>query len=111
MADLTKTEEQEVEKSLDEEAEKMPHTSEADLGAGGEDNDGSASGAVQSAESEKEADSGNQDDSTKRKNLDPEDEPGKRVSIINLGCAQILVSKLQLEKILQLFMLNICEPI
>ncbi|XP_064006342.1 mRNA cap guanine-N7 methyltransferase [Pogoniulus pusillus] len=79
MADLTKTEEQEVEKSLDEEAEKMPHTSEADLGAGGEDNDGSASGAVQSTESEKEVDSGNQDDSTKRKNLDPEDEPGKRL--------------------------------
>lgn len=79
MADLTKTEEHEAEKSLDEEAEKMPPTSEEDLGAGEEGNDGSASGAVQSTESEKEVDSGNQDGGVKRKNLDAEDEPGKRL--------------------------------
>ncbi|XP_068003775.1 mRNA cap guanine-N7 methyltransferase [Melanerpes formicivorus] len=79
MADITKTEEQEVEKTLDEEAEKMPHTSEADVGVGGEGNDGSTSGAVPSTESEKEVDSGNQDGGAKRKNLDPEDEPDKRL--------------------------------
>ena len=83
MADLTKTEEQEVEKSLDEEVEKTPRTLEADSGVGGEGNS-STSGTVHStAEEENEVDSGNQDDRAKRKTSDPEDEPPKKaVSII-----------------------------
>uniref|UniRef100_A0A8C4U005 mRNA cap guanine-N(7) methyltransferase n=1 Tax=Falco tinnunculus TaxID=100819 RepID=A0A8C4U005_FALTI len=77
MADLTKTEEQEVEKSLDEEVEKTPHTLEADSGVGWE-GDSSTSGTVHSTENEKEVVSDNQDGRAKRKNLDPEDEPPKK---------------------------------
>lgn len=83
MADLTKTEEQEVEKSLDEEVEKTPCTLEAESGVGWQ-GDSSTSGTVHSTESEKEADSGNQDGRAKRKNLDPEDEPPKKVVSIIL---------------------------
>lgn len=83
MADLTKTEEQEVEKSLDEEVEKTPCTLEAESGIGWQ-GDSSTSGTVHSTESEKEADSGNQDGRAKRKNLDPEDEPPKKVVSIIL---------------------------
>ncbi|XP_059671186.1 mRNA cap guanine-N7 methyltransferase isoform X3 [Gavia stellata] len=86
MADITKTEEQEVEKSLDEEVEKTPHTLEADSGIGWE-GDGSTSGTVHSTENEKEVDSVNQDGRAKRKNLDPEDEPPKKVREVGHGQA------------------------
>ncbi|KAM6135485.1 mRNA cap guanine-N(7) methyltransferase isoform 1-T1 [Pterocles gutturalis] len=78
MADLTKTEEQEVEKSLDEEVEKTACTSEADSGSGCEGGS-TTSGTVHSTENTKEVDSDNQDVRGKRKNLDPEDEPSKKV--------------------------------
>lgn len=76
MADVTKTEEQEAEKSLDEEVEKTPHALESASGLGCEGNS-SASGTEQSTENEKEVDSG--DGRAKRKNLDAEDEPSKKV--------------------------------
>lgn len=80
MADLTKTEEQDVEKSVDEEVEETPRTSEADSGVGWE---GDSSASVHSAEKEKEVESDHQGGGTKRKNLDLEDEPHKKlVSII-----------------------------
>lgn len=75
MADVTKTEEQEAGKSLDEEVEKRPHALESASGLGCEGNS-SASGTEQSTENEKEAD---QDGRAKRKNLDAEDEPSKKV--------------------------------
>ncbi|XP_010146810.1 PREDICTED: mRNA cap guanine-N7 methyltransferase [Eurypyga helias] len=77
MADLTKTEEQEVEKSLDEEVEKTPCTLEADSDIGCK-GDSSAAGAVHSTGNEKEDDSGNQNN-RKKKNLDAEDEPPEKV--------------------------------
>ncbi|XP_074678597.1 mRNA cap guanine-N(7) methyltransferase isoform X5 [Strix aluco] len=86
MADLTKTEEQEVEKSLDEEVEKTPRSLEADSGIGWEGNS-STSGTVHSTENEKEVGSGSQDGRAKRKNLDPEDEPPKEVREIGHGQA------------------------
>ncbi|XP_074998246.1 mRNA cap guanine-N(7) methyltransferase isoform X4 [Calonectris borealis] len=86
MADITKIEEQEVEKSLDEEVEKTPRTLEADSGIGWE-GDSSTSGTVHATENEKEVDSVNQDGRAKRKNLDPEDEPPKKVHEIGHGQA------------------------
>lgn len=81
MAEVTKTEEQQVEKSL-EEVERTPHALESASGVGCEGNS-SASGTEQSTENDKEVDSCNQDGSAKRKNLDSEDEPPKKaVSII-----------------------------
>lgn len=80
MADFTKTEEQDVEKSVDEEVEKTPHTSEADSGVGWE---GNSSASVHSAEKEEEVESDHQGGGTKKKNLDLEDEPRKKlVSIV-----------------------------
>ncbi|KFO97383.1 mRNA cap guanine-N7 methyltransferase, partial [Calypte anna] len=86
MADLTKTEERQEEKSLDEEVEKTPHTLEADsdnqLYSGGE-GDSSTSGTVHSTENDKEVDNGNQGGRLKRKKLDDEDEPPQKlVSVI-----------------------------
>lgn len=78
MADVTKTEEQEAGKSLDEEVEKRPHALESASGLGCEGNS-SASGTEQSTENEKEVDSGDHDGRAKRKNLDAEDEPSKKV--------------------------------
>ncbi|XP_015472653.1 mRNA cap guanine-N7 methyltransferase isoform X4 [Parus major] len=86
MAEVTKTEEQQVEKSLDGEVEKTPHASESASGVGCEDNS-SASGTEQSTENEKEVDSGNQECRAKRKNLDSEDEPSKKVHVIGHGQA------------------------
>lgn len=78
MADVTKTEELQVEKSLDEEVEKTPHALESAAGLGCEGNS-SASGTEQSTENEKEVDSGDQDSRAKKRNLDSEDEPSKKV--------------------------------
>ncbi|KAF4788915.1 mRNA cap guanine-N7 methyltransferase [Turdus rufiventris] len=86
MAEVTKTEEQQAEKSLDEDVEKAPHALESALGVGGEGNS-SASGTDQSIENEKQVDSGQQDGRAKRKNLDSEDEPSKKVSVIGHGQA------------------------
>ncbi|KAM6277379.1 mRNA cap guanine-N(7) methyltransferase isoform 2-T3 [Spheniscus humboldti] len=86
MADVTKIEEQEAEKSLDEEVEKTPRTLEADSGIGWE-GDSSTSGTVLSTENEKEVDSVNRDGRARRKNLDSEDEPPKKVRGIGHGQA------------------------
>lgn len=97
MAEVTKTEERQVEKSLDEEVEKTPHASESASGVGCEGNS-SASGTEQSTENEKgvqqstENEKGDQDGRAKRKNLDSEDGPSKKVVSI-LSCFQILFSK------------------
>ncbi|XP_065524003.1 mRNA cap guanine-N7 methyltransferase isoform X1 [Lathamus discolor] len=79
MADLTNSEEQEVEKILDEEVERTPGTSEADSGIG-QEGDSSTSGTVQSTANEKEVHSGNQDGAARGKNLDSEDEPPKKAT-------------------------------
>lgn len=82
MADLTKSEEQAVEKSLNEEVEKTPGTSEANSDIS-QEGDSSTSGTVHSTANEKEVHSGNQDGTAERKNLGSEDEPPKKsVSII-----------------------------
>ncbi|KAK2514314.1 mRNA cap guanine-N7 methyltransferase [Columba livia] len=85
MADVTKTEEQEIEKSLDEEVEKTPHPLEADSGIC-QEGDSSTSGTVHSTENEKD-DIGKQDSTAKRKNLDPGDEPPKKIREIGHGQA------------------------
>lgn len=86
MAEVTKTEEQQAEKSLDEDVEKAPHALESALGVGGEGNS-SASGTDQSTENEKQVDSGQQDGRAKRKNLDSEDEPSKKV--VSIICYEL----------------------
>lgn len=100
MAEVTKTEEQETEKSLDEEVEKTPHPLEADSGIG-QEGDGSASGTAHSTENEKEDDIGDEDSRAKRKNLDPEDGPPKKVvSIICFEpCSNTCFKALAQEKI------------
>lgn len=100
MADLTNSEEKEAEKSLDEEVEKTPATLEADSGVS-QEGDSSASGTVHSTANEKEVHSGNQDGSTKGKNLDSEDEPRKKaVSIIYFElCSNPCFKALAQEKI------------
>lgn len=99
MADVTKTEEQEIEKSLDEEVEKTPHPLEADSGIR-QEGDSSTSGTVHSTENEKD-DTGKQDSTAKRKNLDPGDEPPKKiVSIICFEpCSHTCFKALAKEKI------------
>lgn len=78
MAEITKTEEQQIEKDLNEEVEKTPPALESASGVRCEGNS-SASGTEQSTENDKEVDGGDQGDRTKRKNLDSEDEPSKKV--------------------------------
>lgn len=86
MAEVTKTEEQQVEKSLDEEVEKTPHALESASGVGCEGNS-SASGTEQSTENEKGVDSGDQDGRAKAKRLDSEDEPSKKV--VSIICFEL----------------------
>lgn len=78
MADLTKTEEKEVEKSLDEEVERTSHASETDSGVNLEGNS-STSGTAHSTENEKKLASGDQGSGLKRNIADVEDEPPKKV--------------------------------
>ncbi|XP_066417394.1 mRNA cap guanine-N7 methyltransferase isoform X1 [Molothrus aeneus] len=86
MAEVAKTEEQQVEKNLNEEVEKTPPALESVSGVGCEGNT-SASGTEQSTENDKEVDGGGQDGRAKRKNLDSEDEPAKNVHVIGHGQA------------------------
>ncbi|XP_048795174.1 mRNA cap guanine-N7 methyltransferase [Tympanuchus pallidicinctus] len=78
MADLTKTEEKEVEKSLDEEVEGTSHASESDSGINLEGNS-STSGTTHSTENENKLASGDQGSGLKRSVADVEDEPPKKV--------------------------------
>ncbi|XP_031444867.1 mRNA cap guanine-N7 methyltransferase [Phasianus colchicus] len=78
MADLTKAEEKEVEKSLDEEAERTSHASESDSGINLEGNS-STSGTTHSTENENKLASGDQGSGLKRSASDVEDEPPKKV--------------------------------
>lgn len=80
MADLTKTEEKEVEKSLGEEVERTSHASETDSGVNLEGNS-STSGTAHSTENEKKLASGDQGSGLKRNIADVEDEPPKKVPV------------------------------
>lgn len=102
MAEVTRTEEEQVEKSL-EEVEKTPHALESASSVGCEGNN-SASGAEQSTENDKEVDSGDQDGRAKKRNLDSEDEPSKKVvsiiyfELISNPCFKALAQEM-IEKI------------
>ncbi|XP_042664629.1 mRNA cap guanine-N7 methyltransferase [Centrocercus urophasianus] len=78
MADLTKTEEKEVEKSLDEEVEGTSHASESDSGINLEGNS-STSGTTHSTENENKLASGDRGSGLKRSVADVGDEPPKKV--------------------------------
>nr|XP_013797828.1 PREDICTED: mRNA cap guanine-N7 methyltransferase isoform X1 [Apteryx mantelli mantelli]XP_013797836.1 PREDICTED: mRNA cap guanine-N7 methyltransferase isoform X1 [Apteryx mantelli mantelli] len=86
MADLTKIEEEEVEKSLSEEAERTSRTLEEDSGISLEGNS-STSGTGHSTENEKEIASDNQDNRAKKRKLDPEDEAPRKIHEIGHGQA------------------------
>lgn len=80
MADLTKTEEKEVEKSLDEKVEGTSRASESDSGINLEGNS-STSGTTHSMENENKLASGDQGSGLKRSVADVEGEPPKKVPV------------------------------